>query len=81
LLLLHLLPTMATWNRFPHTTTAGVHCKGCKWDPKRKLCFKNDCAALFTPADLREEQNGWPTAAQPQLIITAGPERSGSTWL
>ena len=61
---------------------AGVHCKGCKWDPERGVCFRNDCDALFTPADLRRRQlTQWAPDPHPQLIITAGPERSGSTWL
>ena len=53
----------------PHTTT------------ERKVCFRNDCDALFTPPDLRRRQREWPAGPCPQLIITAGPERSGSTWL
>ena len=53
----------------PHTTT------------ERKVCFRNDCDALFTPPDLRRRQREWPAGPRPQLIITAGPERSGSTWL
>lgn len=45
------------------------------------MCFRNDCDALFTPRELRTQQREWQADAQPQFIITAGPERSGSTWL
>ena len=48
---------------------------------ERRVCFRNDCDALFTPAHLRQQQREWPADPRPQLIITAGPERSGSTWL
>lgn len=58
-----------------------MHCSGCQWDPERRLCFRNDCDALFTPPELREQQRRWPADERPQLIIAAGPERSGSTWL
>lgn len=47
-----------------------------------QACFRNDCDALFTPRPLRERQRGWEVeGGRPKLIVVAGPERSGSTWL
>lgn len=48
---------------------------------ERKCCFRNNCDALFTPAPLRQQQKNWTKDAHPRVIIAAGPERSGSTWL
>lgn len=59
----------------------GVHCRGCRWDTGIATCTRPDCPALFTPPALREQQRGWARDAQPQLVIAAGPERSGSTFL
>jgi hypothetical protein len=46
-----------------------------------KKCYRMECDALFTPRELRQRQKGWKREGAPQLAITAGPERSGSTWL
>ncbi len=59
----------------------GVHCRGCRWDPDNGICTRPDCSALFTPPAVREQQRSWPHDEQPQLVIAAGPERSGSTFL
>ncbi|GAB4821972.1 hypothetical protein N2152v2_009018 [Parachlorella kessleri] len=40
-----------------------------------------ECDALFTPPELRQQQKAWCRDGPPQLIVAAGPERSGSTWL
>ena len=59
----------------------GVHCRGCRWDTATATCSRPDCPALFTPPALREQQRGWARDPQPQLVVAAGPERSGSTFL
>eukprot|EP00887_Chlorella_sp_A99_P006454 scaffold3.g6454.t1 len=59
----------------------GVRCRGCRWDEETGCCYRPDCDALFTPRALRQQQREWVRDPRPQLIVTAGPERSGSTWL
>ncbi|KAL4422521.1 hypothetical protein ABPG75_008718 [Micractinium tetrahymenae] len=59
----------------------GAQVPGCRWDAARCCCPVPECPAQFTPPELRARQRGWAAASPPQLIIAAGPERSGSTWL
>lgn len=59
----------------------GVHIPRCRWDAGQGCCAAPECPALFTPAHLRARQRGWVAESPPKLIIAAGPERSGSTWL
>lgn len=59
----------------------GLHCHGCRWDAASSTCTRPDCPALFTPPALREQQRSWARDAQQQLVVAAGPERSGSTFL
>eukprot|EP00887_Chlorella_sp_A99_P006453 scaffold3.g6453.t1 len=59
----------------------GVRCRGCRWDEETGCCYRPDCDALFTPRALRQQQREWVRDPRPQLIVAAGPERSGSTWL
>ncbi|KAK9808857.1 hypothetical protein WJX72_005211 [[Myrmecia] bisecta] len=57
----------------------GLFHPGCRW--RNGVCYDGDCEALHISAADREEQLCWDQPSTPQLIITAGPERSGSTWL
>jgi hypothetical protein len=59
----------------------GVFRRGCQWAATESCCWSNDCDALFTPPDLRRRQERWEHPEAPMLIVAAGPERSGSTWL
>jgi len=55
----------------------------CKWDPVAKTCHARNCDALFTLPELRQAQRSWSSTSTspPKVIISCGPERSGSTWL
>ncbi|KAL3144429.1 hypothetical protein ABBQ32_004175 [Trebouxia sp. C0010 RCD-2024] len=52
---------------------------GCSW--QHSTCYNGECEGLHVPAEERAEQASWPKPLHQKVIITAGPERSGSTWL
>ncbi|KAK9819165.1 hypothetical protein WJX81_000617 [Elliptochloris bilobata] len=57
----------------------GVYCLGCAW--RDGNCGDGECKGLHAEPQTRSRQRSWPMPQVPKLIITAGPERSGSTWL
>jgi hypothetical protein len=62
----------------------GIFKTKCKWDPVAETCHALNCDALFTLPELRQAQKSWSsttTTSSPKVIISCGPERSGSTWL
>ncbi|GMH39171.1 hypothetical protein BSKO_07069 [Bryopsis sp. KO-2023] len=58
-----------------HTITVSVVGPG--------VCLNPECEGLHRTVEHHMEQKSWsqPADSQPRLIISAGPERSGSTWL
>ncbi|CAL8469999.1 g9541 [Coccomyxa elongata] len=56
-----------------------VYCSGCSWSGG--TCYDGECEGLHEDPDVRREQQTWQRPEKGKLIIAAGPERSGSTWL
>ncbi|CAD7694903.1 unnamed protein product [Ostreobium quekettii] len=59
----------------------GVFCDNCSW--MNGTCLDGECEGLHISKEDRAAQRQWPElpSGAAQLIIAAGPERSGSTWL
>lgn len=57
----------------------GSFCTGCSWQDG--TCYHGDCEGLHLSVEERQQHAQWLAPDQQQVIITAGPERSGSTWL
>ncbi|KAK9868184.1 hypothetical protein WJX84_006116 [Apatococcus fuscideae] len=57
------------------------HIVGCSWDGGR--CYNGECEGLHLTQEQQAIRSSWaPSSDAPStLIIAAGPERSGSTWL
>ncbi|DBA90281.1 TPA: hypothetical protein ACH3X1_003571 [Trebouxia sp. C0004] len=57
----------------------GNFCPGCSWQDD--TCYNGECEGLHLPVEERKQHAQWLAPEHQQVIIAAGPERSGSTWL
>ncbi|KAL0049651.1 hypothetical protein WJX82_006855 [Trebouxia sp. C0006] len=56
-----------------------IFCSNCSWQDG--TCYNGECEGLHLSVDERKRHAKWLAPEHQHVIIAAGPERSGSTWL